>query len=48
MSSFQDRVAKEGVSAMDLTVPFDETSVLVDNLRYLIKTIAVRIIFKLI
>jgi len=36
----KERVSTEGVSAMDLTVPFDETSVLVDNLGYLIKSIA--------
>lgn len=35
----KERVKKEGEAAMDLTVPFDETSVLVDNLAYLIKAI---------
>jgi len=35
----KDRVSKEGVTAMDLTVPFDETSILVDNLGYLVKAI---------
>jgi len=35
----KDRVSKEGVKAMDLTVSFDEASVLVDNLAYLVKSI---------
>ena len=35
----KDRVSKDGVTAMDLTVPFDETSILADNLAYLVKAI---------
>merc|ERR1712168_1150125 len=35
----KERVSKDGVAAMDLTVPFDETSILMDNLGYLVKAI---------
>ena len=37
----QERVLKEGISAMDLNVPFDETAVLSENLAYLLKSIEV-------
>lgn len=35
----KERVSKEGAGAMDLRVSFDEASVLMDNLAYLVKTI---------
>ncbi|XP_047126079.1 leucine--tRNA ligase, cytoplasmic isoform X1 [Hydra vulgaris] len=35
----KDRVQSEGASAMDLTVPFDETAVLTENLAYLLKSV---------
>jgi leucyl-tRNA synthetase len=35
----KERVAKDGVGAMDLSVPFDETAILMDNLGYLVKAI---------
>jgi len=35
----KEQVSKDGVAAMDLTVPFDETSILIDNLGYLVKAI---------
>ena len=40
----QNRVISTGTSAMDLTVPFDETAVLMDNLAYLVKAVGVSII----
>lgn len=39
VAHLKTRVATEGISAMDLNVSFDETSVLMDNITYLIKSI---------
>jgi len=39
VSYVKDQVAKEGVKALDLQVPFDEVSVLVDNVTFLLKSI---------
>jgi len=39
VAHLKSRVATEGVSALDLTVSFDETSVLMDNLTFLLKSV---------